>query len=265
MIRLLLPVLAVAAMVIAWILLAPALTERRLRRAGAGGLSEADRMYLRQRLPAYPAMPEALREQLERLTATFLAGKLFVGCGGLEVTHLMRLAVAAQACLLELGRASLPFPDLRSVLLYPAGFVVDEPRADDLGVVTEGPEELSGQAWDTSRILLSWEDVNARSATSAYNVVIHEFAHYLHAETGGPGNLLLETELAALRSAIDQGEETTLDPYGAEDTVEFFAVASEAFFETPAQLADSHPRLYAGLSRFYGVDPAGWPGLAAAS
>lgn len=265
MIRLLLPVLVLAAAVISWLLLPPLLAGRRLRRAGAAGLGEADRMYLRQRMPAYAAMPEALRAQLERLTATFLAGKVFEGCGGLQVTHLMRLAVSAQACLLELGRGPLPFPELRSVLLYPAGFVVDEPREDELGVVTEGPEELSGQAWDTSRILLSWEDVNARAADSAYNVVIHEFAHYLHAETGGPGDELLEAELAVLRSAIDRGEDLTLDPYGAEDTVEFFAVASEAFFETPVRMADSHPQLYACLRRFYGVDPAGWPGWVAAS
>ncbi|MGA0104112.1 MAG: zinc-dependent peptidase [Steroidobacteraceae bacterium] len=265
MIRLLLPVLLVAAAVIAWLLLAPALAERRLRRAGEHGLSEADRMYLRQRMPAYAAMPGGLRSRLERLTATFMADKVFVGCGGLQVTHLMRLAVSAQACLLELGRGNLPFPDLRSVLLYPAGFVVNEPREDEWGVVTEGPEALSGQAWDTSRILLSWEDVNARSAATAYNVVVHEFAHYLHAETGGPGESLLQAELAHLRAAIDHGEDTLLDPYGAEDVVEFFAVASEAFFEAPASMADSHPRLYAGLRDFYGVDPAAWPEPAAAS
>lgn len=259
------PVLVAAAAVIAWIVLAPALAARRLRRAGEHGLSEADRMYLRQRLPAYAAMPDCLRTQLERLTATFMADKVFDGCGGLQVTHLMRLAISAQACLLELGRGALPFPDLRSVLLYPAGFVVNEPREDDLGVVTEGPEELSGQAWDTSRILLSWEDVNARSEATAYNVVIHEFAHYLHAETGGPGESLLEAELAGLRAAIDHGEDTFLDPYGAEDLIEFFAVASEAFFEAPAAMADSHPRLYAGLRDFYRVDPAAWPGMAAAS
>ena len=60
-------------------------------------------------------------------------------------------------------------------------------------------------------------------------------------------------------------EDTLLDPYGAEDVVEFFAVASEAFFEAPASMADSHPRLYAGLRDFYGVDPAAWPEPAAAS
>ena len=61
---------------------------------------------------------------------------------------------------------------------------------------------------------------------------MHEFAHYLDAEGLG---------------------------LAAEDEAEFFAVATEDFFERPAELLEAHPRLYALLQEFYSLDPARWP------
>jgi len=61
-----------------------------------------------------------------------------------------------------------------------------------------------------------------------------------------------------LRRAADDGEPTVLDPYGAEDPAEFFAVATETFFERPTELEQRHPRLYEQLRRFYRQDPAAW-------
>ena len=49
-----------------------------------------------------------------------------------------------------------------------------------------------------------------------------------------------------------------LSSYGATAPEEFFAVASEAFFEQPHELAAAYPSLYAELSGFYALDPRGW-------
>jgi hypothetical protein len=58
--------------------------------------------------------------------------------------------------------------------------------------------------------------------------------------------------------AVDRGESTFLDPYAAEDEAEFFAVATEDFFERSTGLRAAHPRLYALLQEFYALDPAAW-------
>lgn len=269
----LLVVLLAAAAVIAWIVVGPWLRSRRRARQRQAALSEGDRMYLRRRVPLYAAMPLPLRDRLDGLVNVFLAEKEFVGCQGLVVTRPMRLSIAAQACLLVLGRDEHVYDALHSVLVYPSQFVVREAWHDEDGIVTEEERVLSGQAWDVSRIILSWEDVATRgSGEDAYNVVLHEFAHYLDHEGGGMDGApalggrdeharwaaTFQAEFDALRAAVDRGEDTLLDPYAAEDEAEFFAVATEAFFEAPRELAARHAELYGRLRDYYRLDPAAW-------
>ncbi|MBM4219802.1 MAG: zinc-dependent peptidase [Gammaproteobacteria bacterium] len=176
----------------------------------------------------------------------------------------------ALACLLALGRDRTPYESLRSVLVYPSQFVVPGEWHDEHGVVTEESRVLAGESWDVSRVILSWEDVDSRGAPGeAYNVAVHEFAHYLDHEWGGAPWIegsdaqrrwvqLLDVELERLRAQADAGARTFLDPYAAEDRGEFFAVASEAFFEEPALFARELPALYLGLADLYRLDPAAW-------
>lgn len=230
------------------------------------------REMLERQLPLYARMPQELRLRLEPLVRSFLANVEFVGCGGLEVTEAMRLIIAVQACLLIVERDPHAYSSLYSVLVYPDEFVVEEAEEDEAGVVTEGTRVLSGQTLDTARIVLSWRDVEERSPEGeAYNVVLHEFAHYLDHSTGGllsetpsqrkarhEWHEVMEREYEALCDAIDRGEPTLIDPYGAEHPAEFFAVATETFFEQSREMEQAHPHLYALLKRFYGLDPARW-------
>ncbi len=217
-------------------------------------------MFLRRRVPVFGRMPRSLQERLEGLVRVFVAEKEFIGCQGLGVTRHMRLAIAAQACLLVLGRDQHVYDALRSILVYPGQFVVNGEWHDEHGVVTEEERVLAGESWDVSRIILSWEDVVASGrGPEAYNVVIHEFAHYLDHEGGAYEQAgVLAGELESLRDAVDRDEDTLLDPYAAEDEAEFFAVASEVFFERPADLQGRHPRIYRALAAFYRLDPAAW-------
>ncbi len=57
--------------------------------------------------------------------------------------------------------------------------------------------------------------------------------------------------------ALAQEQPLPLDPYAAHDAGEFFACASEAFFETPQGLYADYPEVYRQLVRFYRQDPAG--------
>ncbi len=230
------------------------------------------RSLLAQRVPLYGRMPADLRLRLEPLVRGFLANVEFIGCQGLEITDEMRLTISIQACLLVAGLGPRAYDSLRSVLVYPDEFVVEEADEDETGVVTEGARVLSGQAFEASRIVLSWRDVlESGGAEEAYNVVLHEFAHYLDHSVGGAltappskraapesWHAVLDREYAALCAAVDRGETTLIDPYAAERPEEFFAVATETFFEAPRELRERHPYLYRELQGFYGLDPAGW-------
>ena len=262
--------LAAGVLVITWIVGGSLLAARRRRRLLRYSLTEAERRTLTEWLPVGRRLPPELRDRLERLIAVFVGERCFVGCGGLTVTPEMKLAIASQACLLVLGRDTHVYDELRAVLVYPSQFIVPEQWHDEHGVVTDEERVLAGQAWDQSRIILSWEDVGARGDDGdAFNVVIHEFAHYLDHESGGAPWIrdatarrrwrqLLDAELERLRDAVEHGERTLLDPYAAEDRAEFFAVVSEAFFEEPRHLAQSLPELYAALRATYRLDPAAW-------
>jgi Mlc titration factor MtfA (ptsG expression regulator) len=263
-------ILAVAGAVLLALLLPPLIRKRRRRQAMHEQLPAAMHAAIARHVPLVAVLPPAERRRLEGLVVAFLREKQFVGCNGLEVTDEMRATVAAQACLLLLGRRpDALYDELLSILVYPSTFLVEDEVHDEDGLVTRRRRELSGEAWDAHRIILSWDDVTeaAERPAEGYNVVLHEFAHHLDAEGLGlantsrnPANWHAEMieEFEQHRAAVDRDEDTWLDPYGAEDETEFFAVVTEEFLECPVELREVHPRLYALMQDFYGIDPAAW-------
>jgi Mlc titration factor MtfA (ptsG expression regulator) len=276
--------------VLAWLLLGPWFRSRRRRAVARSGLGPAAVAALSRHVPLRARLPEPLRLRFDGRVAAFLAEKEFVGCNGLEVTDEIRAAIAGHACSLLIGRPHGLYESLRSVLVYPTPFWVDEEIHEDDGLVTNRRHVLSGQAWDSSRIILSWEDIleTTNHPGSGYNVVVHECAHYFDAEAeppvgpfepegsgvrpqagDDPGEDVpaadalswrdaLDEEYERLVEAVDDGLETFLDPYAAEDPAEFFAVASEEFVDRPGAFRAAEPRLYALLRAYYGIDPAAW-------
>jgi len=263
-------ILAVAGAVLVALLLPPLLRRRRRREARQTPLPPSMQAAIARHVPIVATLPPAERRRLEGLVVALVQEKQFVGRNGLEVTDEMRATIAAQACLLLLGRRSdVLYDELRSILVYPGAFLVEDEVHDEDGLVTRRRRELSGEAWDAQRIILSWEDVTDATghAAEGYNVVLHEFAHYLDAEGLGLANASrdpttwhehLVEEYEQHREAVERDQDTWLDPYGAEDETEFFAVVTEEFLECPAELREAHPRLYALMRDFYGIDPASW-------
>jgi Mlc titration factor MtfA (ptsG expression regulator) len=271
-------VLGTAFLVIGWLLLWPVLRERRRDRLRAAPFPGEWRAILRRRVPRYATLPYHVRRELERLVVVFLAEKDFVGCAGQAIDDEVRVTIAAQACLLMLGRKPRYFPGLSTILVYPAAFVVERLRPEPSGVLQETRQALSGESWSHGQVVLSWEDVlqGAADPADGRNVVIHEFAHQLDQEKGYANGApllhrraryerwsqVLGAEYTRLREraawGATPGEAPLLDFYGATDPAEFFAVVSEAFFERPGDLAAAHPALYAELSGYYRVDPRHW-------
>ena len=219
----------------------------------------------------YGRLPEADRAELQEHVMVFLAEKRFEGGGEFAITDRVRVVIAAQACLLLLHRDARYFPGLSSIIVYPDEYLAPLVEVDEAGIVTEGTDRRSGEYVTEGALVLSWTDVHREGLDvhGAYNVVLHEFAHQLDAEegvtvepaAGGHHESLyrvLDREYRHLKREVRRGHDTFFDPYGAENLVEFFAVATEAFFETPADFRTHHLELYEQLVSFYRQDPTLW-------
>jgi len=225
---------------------------------------------LERDIPLARGLSAPERERLLRLVQVFIAEKHFEGCAGLTVTDRMRVTIAAEACLLLLHLDGPTYPTLRTVLIYPHAFIAKHVQRGLTGITQEAIP-LLGESWRDGVVVISWDDVvrGARDATDGSNVVLHEFAHQLDQEDGAsdgapllPSTALrtwgrvLADEYEQLRQDAAAGRPSVLDTYGATNKAEFFAVATESFFERPVQLEREHPELYRQLQQFYGQDPA---------
>jgi MtfA peptidase len=213
--------------------------------------------------------------ELRRLSSLFLDSKEFTGAHGLQVGDDMAVAIAAQACLPVLRLGLLPYDGFVGIVVQPDEVQVRREFVDDDGIVHEYDDVLAGEAMEGGPVMLSWRDVSeaGESAEWGYNVVVHEFAHVLDMGDGLADGIpplssaaerrhwqaVLMADYEAFCERVDAGEETTLDPYGAESPEEFFAVASEGFFVAPAAMRNEHPALYALLATYYRQDPEGGP------
>ncbi|MBS0346211.1 MAG: zinc-dependent peptidase [Proteobacteria bacterium] len=221
-----------------------------------------------QSLPFLDFLPAGERPRLRRLALELLADKQIHGAEGVNITDDMLLSIALQACLPILHIGLDAYADWVGIVVYPGDFIIPRSVVDEDGVVHEYDDEVLGEAWEGGPVLLSWFDGEAQPV--GVNVVIHEFAHKLdmgNGEVDGypalPADMPATDWAAAFQPAfndfcrrVDDGEDMLLDPYGAEHPAEFFAVMSEAFFETPGLLKTEYPAVYTQLSRFYRQDPA---------
>jgi hypothetical protein len=224
-------------------------------------------------VPFFRKLPASDRQELLQHVTIFLAEKHFVGAGGFTVTDEVRLMIAAQACLLLLHRTTDYYPALSSIVVYPGEYRAPRRDWDDMWVVTEWTEIRAGESFEGGTVVLSWEDVvlGLSGQWPGYNVVFHEFAHQLDEESWPPDGTppmpyterkrfveVMQRNYEQLREEDESEMETFLDPYGAENPAEFFAVATESFFTQPGDLLSVHPELYEVLKCFYRQDPALW-------
>ena len=227
---------------------------------------------LTKNLPPYLRLPEELQNKLHGYINIFMDEKYFEGCGGQKITDEVKVTIAAQACLLIVGQGSKCYPKLRSVLVYPHTYI-----AGGKGLFGAQNEPISarlGESWQTGSVVLSWNSVKGGAANfdDGQNVALHEFAHQLDQDDGAAdGTPVLEnlscysswarsltSEYRSFLKKVEKHKKTVIDKYGATHPAEFFATATEAFFEKPKQLLKKRPDLYKELKSYYKIDPLDW-------
>jgi len=250
-------------------LTARTLARRREREILARPFPEEWRAVLRSSVPIYALLPPSLQDELHGRVHRFLEKTPFEGCGGLQVDDPIRVTIAAQACILLLNRAHANYAKLRTVLVYPSTYVERDRETGATSV-------RLGESWTRGTVVLSWDSVlgGARNIRDGQNVTLHEFAHRLDQADGiSDGTPILENrscyaswaeilgkEYERLRKRSKRGRKSVMDRYGATNPAEFFAVATETFFEKPKTLARKRPELYDELKSYYQLDPLSWTG-----
>jgi Mlc titration factor MtfA (ptsG expression regulator) len=223
-------------------------------------------------VPYYQLLTEDERAELRGHVQVFLAEKQIEGAGGQAITDEVRVTIAAQACILLLHREADYYPETLSIVVYPEQYFAPATRHLADGTVVEGLESRIGEAWNRGEVILSWDDVlyDAENPDDGENVVFHEFAHQLDNEAGPHDGVprlpsraayaawrqVFAAEYAQLLDDRDHHRRTVLRKYGATNPAEFFAVATEAFFEKPRELQARHADLYALLAAYFRQDPA---------
>lgn len=267
-------VFLIIGLIITGILVTPVLIKRRRNRLKQRPFPLLWHAIIENNLPIYHRLSPAERRRLQGHIQVFLAEKQFIGCGGLQMTEEMKLIVAAVGCLLLLNERGKYFPKLRSILVYPSSYLVNETTAIGNYVVEERRVARLGESWTNDQVVLSWEQVKQDTYNwrDGHNVVLHEFAHQLDQEDGRAEGVpilqrnsdypiwakVMAEEYQQLCNDVQRGVKTVIDSYGATNPAEFFAVATETFFEKPYQLRKKNPALYEQLQRYYQLDPVQW-------
>jgi Mlc titration factor MtfA (ptsG expression regulator) len=250
------------------------LTERRRAHLLAQPFSEAWRRTLETNVGAYGLLDAAERARLCELVQVFVAEKHWEGCGGLELNDEIRVTIAGCACLMILWREHELFARVDSIFVYPSTMIARRPQLQTYTSLTPVRDHhaLLGSAMYGGPVVLAWDDAlkGARDPHDGRNLVFHELAHKIDELSGAVDGTpplpdaahrrawarAFEPAFLAQRARRDLGEPSFLRDYAVTNEAEYFAVATESFFEQPAELARELPDVYAQLREFYNVDLA---------
>lgn len=223
----------------------------------------------------YCMLDDAERAHLHALVQVFIAEKHWEGAGGLDLTDEILVTVSAQACLLLLGLPHNYYRNVQSIVVYPSTVVAPPRRPGFFETALEPVEQghaIIGQAFQQGPVIIIWDAAlrGGRHPESGHNVVYHEFAHKLDMLTGAADGTpplrdreeyrdwvrTCSHEYLRLRSDVEKGRKSFLDAYGATSEAEFFAVATEQFFDQPLGMMEHAPELYRVLREYYRQDPS---------
>ena len=229
---------------------------------------------IRRNVAHYRMLEDAERARLRDLIKVFIAEKNWEGAGGLELDDEICVTISAQACLLILGLPHNYYRNVQSIIVYPSAVVPPQRKLGFFENATApvGIERpVSGQAFLQGPVIIVWDAAlhGGRHPEFGHNVIYHEFAHKLDMLDGAADGtpplrdrsdfrdwvLICSREFQRLRRDAANGRKSFLDTYGATSEAEFFAVATEHFFDKPQLLIEQAPDLYRVLQNYYRQNP----------
>lgn len=244
---------------------------RRRRRAVEAPFPEKWRTLLEADMAHWRWLDDDERDHLECLIKGFLFDKGFEWVDGLEESDDIKVLVAASACLLILGLEQAYYRDVTAIIMHPTQTTQKGRRGapEAAGLATDAIVPILGEAMLHGPILIAWDSAQRSAArtNTGHNVIYHEFAHKIDMADGSADGLppmakaqrdrweeVCRREYQALRDGTN--DEPFLSTYGAVNHAEFFAVATEFFFDRPIDMKTRERDLYQVLSEFYNQDPA---------
>lgn len=250
------------------------LTNKRRKKIRETPFPPAWEDILRRNVAHYCLLNADERAELRGLIQVFIVEKNWEGAGGLTLTDEIRVIISAQACLLLLGLPHNYYQNVESIIVYPSTVIPPQRKLGFFEVPLE-PVEIShpiiGQAFRQGPVIIIWDAAlqGSRHPESGHNVIYHEFAHKLDMLDGAADGTpplrdraeyrdwvkTCSQEYLRLRRDIEQGKKSFLDAYAATSEAEFFAVATEQFFDQPQILIKHSPELYRVLKEYYRQDP----------
>jgi hypothetical protein len=235
------------------------------------GLPEGWLGIVEARVAVWALLDDGERALLEETSDWLLRHKHWEAARGFALTDEITVTVAAQASVLVLGLSVAEYREVSAIIVYPSAMQSRGVYAGPVrGTVVEGVTPVLGEAHDgRGPVLLAWDQAEdaARHPGAGHNVVYHEFAHKIDMlddvvdgtppfERRADLDRWVEVCTEAYGALHAGAERPPLQPYGATNPAEFFAVATEAFFDVPDALEHHEPRLYEVMRDFYNQDPA---------
>ena len=229
-------------------------------------LPVAYRLLLAENVPFYQALGTSKQKEFEQRIQHFLSKVRITGIN-CTIEDIDKVLIASSAIIPIFNFPGWEYVNLNEVLLYPGSFNhefgQEGPDRNIAGMVGTGAMQRS--------MILSQAELRQGflNKSGKHNTGIHEFVHLLDKTDGSTDGLpefllanhymkpwleLIHREIKNIRS-----NNSDIDPYGATNEAEFFAVVSEYFFERPDLLKEKHPQLYEMLNRIFGEKPGDVP------
>ena len=221
-------------------------------------ISENYKAILAAQVPFYKQLDENRKQEFEDRVQHFLATTKITGVKT-EVEDIDRVLIAASAVIPIFNFHGWEYVNLHEVLLYPDSFDHEfQQQGSHRSIIG-----MVGSGAINHVMILSQHELRQAfiNKTGKTNTAIHEFVHLVDKTDGtidGVPEFILERKyilpwLELMRKEIEliMKDRSDIDPYGATNEAEFFAVVSEYFFERPKLLKEKHPALYELLVKIF--------------
>lgn len=220
------------------------------------------RPYLNQYFKFYRNLDIENKRLFEKRVQFFIDIKTFIPRGGLRmVSSEVKAIIAGSAIQITFGYPNVYFRHFSKILVYPTQYMNQLTHHYHKGEVNvKGLIVLS-----VDNLKKGWND-----DADGINLGLHEMSHALSIENmvhNNEFNFIDSESIKQLKEyalpemdKINQGGDSLFRKYGATNFREFFAVATEVFFELPDSFKLYHPQMFGLMTKVLNINPLDYKG-----